>query len=158
MLTVTSTVTINSAFLREIKEDNQELRRLLVQLRTLLADPEWWTYRERLFDSLLGDLRDQLAMHFSLEECYGYFDSPLDVTPRLSARAESLRNQHRELYLEACRLAEEAERVRYGEAPKSVLAELGLKFRDFDARFQYHEALENELLLEELQQDIGVGD
>ena len=29
----------------------------------------------RRFAVLLAELRDQLAMHFSLEEAYGYFDA-----------------------------------------------------------------------------------
>jgi hypothetical protein len=158
MLTTTATVTVNSAFLREIKEDSYQLLRLFARLRAVLSSPRWWDVLENPFEDLLCRLRDQVAMHFALEEFYGYFDNPQEVAPRLSERVEALRRQHEQLYLEICYLAEEADKVRHRECRKDLLADLGLRFRDFDAAFQYHEACENELLLEAFDDDIGVGD
>jgi len=37
----------------------------------------------------LSELRDQLALHFALEEAYGYFDEPLHVAPQLAEKANT---------------------------------------------------------------------
>ena len=57
---------------------------------------------------LLIELQDQLALHFALEEAYGYFDDPIWVAPHISDLAESLRAEHVALYSELCDLAEQA--------------------------------------------------
>lgn len=148
----------NPAFLREIKEDNVELRRILRRLRNLVARPNWWNDSPRPFLVLLGQLRDQLAVHFSLEEFYGYLDAPLENAPRLCSQCEGLLQEHRGLYVEIHELTEWAEMSIYDEHPRRSLCELGLRFRDFDAKLRYHEARENELLLAAFDDDIGVGD
>ena len=71
------TVSINPAFLREIKDDHHELRQLMHHTSAMLdhSGPEEIDY-PRLVE-LLTKLRDQLAMHFSLEEAYGYFEDAI---------------------------------------------------------------------------------
>jgi hypothetical protein len=70
----------------------------------------------RQLADLLGRVRDQLAMHFALEEAYGYFEEPLSVAPRLSSQADALRNQHGDLYLAICELVDQAQRRAYHES------------------------------------------
>ncbi len=84
----TSTVTINAAFLQEIKEVNQDLWKLLDEVKHLCGDAHYVQLQGRLVVDRIGELRDQLAMHFALEEAYGYFDDPIRVAPRLSAAAQ----------------------------------------------------------------------
>ncbi len=115
MVTAQRTLTINAAFLLEIKEDNRELRQLLDDCAALLARPHGAGVELRRAAQLLGNLRDQLAMHFSLEEAYGYFDDAIDVAPRLSRQAEALRSQHPRLFVALCDLVEEAEQLLYHE-------------------------------------------
>ena len=74
--TATSTVTVNAAFFQEIKEVNQELWQTLAQVRDVCQRPQVAQVDAHRFATLLGELRDQLAMHFALEEAYGYFDDP----------------------------------------------------------------------------------
>jgi len=158
MSIITGTVTVNAAFLQELKEDNRVLRNLMV-----LADEFIGSYREdfaalRFLRQLLGHLRDQLAMHFSLEEAFGYFEDALAVAPRLSQQAEGLRAEHNVLFEEICRLAEAAEQLTYRENSTSSVRQIVYDFCDFQQRFHHHEGCENELILQALQDDIGVGD
>ena len=152
------TVSINPAFLQEIKDDHHELRQLMHHICAMLgrSGPAEIEY-PRLVE-MFGKLRDQLAMHFSLEEAYGYFDDAISVAPHLSRRAESLRSQHSGLFSDACRLAESAEQLsRHGNAA-AALARLAGEYRRFSAQFHDHESQECDLILEAFNDDIGTGD
>ncbi len=153
-----ATVTVNPAFLQEIKEDNHELRQLLADACAAISGPVGTHMPSRQLADLLGSLRDQLAIHFALEEAYGYFEEPLSVAPRLSTKADALRNQHRDLYLEICELVDQAQRCAYHEGNGASLRKLAADFRAFISKLQEHESQENELVLEAFDEDIGVGD
>ena len=157
VVTSTGTVTVNAAFLQEIKQVNQELWDLLRDLRHRFQRPVAPGHCRTLIDRL-GQLRDQLALHFSLEDAYGYFDDPLDVAPQLSRQADKLRREHKELYLEFCDLVERAERMFYDEQYATLALWLGPQFLGLDARLRSHEERENDLIYEAYDGDIGVGD
>ena len=106
----------------------------------------------------LCQLRDQLALHFSLEEAYGYFDDPIDVAPQLGRQAEHLRAQHKELYVDLCDLVERGERLFYDEQHAALALWIGPQFVEFDQRLRRHEEAENELITQAYDDDIGVGD
>ena len=74
MAIVTHTVSINPAFLQEIKDDHHELRQLMHHTAAMLDRPEWMKVEHARLSELFVKLRDQMAMHFSLEEAYGYFE------------------------------------------------------------------------------------
>ncbi len=152
------TVSINPAFLREIKEDHHELRQLMHHSSAMLdrSGPEEIEYA-RLVE-MFSKLRDQLAMHFSLEEAYGYFEDAISVAPHLSRRADNLRGQHFDLFADLCRLVEGAEQLLYHEQPKTLLARLAGDYRRFLVRFREHESQECDLILEAFNDDIGTGD
>jgi len=158
MLMVTRTVTVNAAFLQEIKEDNEQLRGLLAEANAMLAASPPSHVRTRRLASLLAELRDQLAMHFSLEEAYGYFEDPVSVAPHLSEQAESLREQHGELYKDICQLAETAENLSDRNGKSRGLQQVACRFLEFYGRLQDHEATENDLIVQAYNVDIGVGD
>lgn len=152
------TVSINPAFLQEIKDDHHELRQLMHHTSAMLdrSGPEEIDY-PRLVD-MFGKLRDQLTMHFSLEEAYGYFEDAIVVAPHLSRRADHLRSQHQELFADLCRMVEAAEQLLYHEQPTSLLEPLGGDYRRFVVRFREHESQECDLILEAFNDDIGTGD
>jgi hypothetical protein len=160
MATVSSrTVAINAAFLQEIKLDNTALRGLLESIRRLVGQSWSKQAQATRFTLLLGELRDQLAMHFALEEAFGYFEDAVSQAPQLCERAQVLRGQHPELFTELCTLVEEAE--------ESAVSNLSLErwshrlivaFRRFDRRLREHELGENELIFAAFDDDIGVGD
>ena len=110
VLTSTATVTINPAFLQEIKEVNQELWQCFADLRLRCSRPIATGMCRHLVD-WLSELRDQLALHFALEEAYGYFDEPLHAAPQLAEKAERLRMEHQELYSEFSDLVDRAEKM-----------------------------------------------
>ena len=89
-----ATLGINAAFLREIKDDHRELRRLLDETVNLLSRASRARMPTQRIMSLLESLRDQFALHFSLEEAFGYFEDAISVAPRLSTRADRLRGEH----------------------------------------------------------------
>jgi hypothetical protein len=154
----TSTVTVNAAFLQEIKEVNQELWDLLEELEALCRKPDRLMARRNQFIGMLDDLRDHLALHFALEEAYGYFNDPIEVAPRLSELAGELRSEHRWLYLLVCRIGEFAEQPLQGDRVSHRVMGVVDQFQDFAARLRHHEARENDLILRVYDDDIGVGD
>jgi hypothetical protein len=157
VVTSTGTVTVNAAFLQEIKEVNQELWVLLADLRHRCQRPIAPSHCRHLIDKL-SLLRDQLALHFALEEAYGYFEDPVDVAPQLGRQAEQLRAEHKGLYLDLCDLVDRAERMFYDDQHAALALWIGPEFLEFDQRLRGHEERENELILEAYEGDIGVGD
>ncbi len=158
MATVTGTLTVNAAFLREIKEDNLRLRELLEEVERLVQSSEDDTSCFRRLAEALSELRDQLALHFSLEEAYGYFEDAVEVAPNLSERASELRSQHSTLFLDACRLAEMAEQRLYGEKGGDILQKIALSYAQFQQALRQHESREGDLIMEAFESDTGVGD
>jgi hypothetical protein len=158
MLVATRTVTINPAFLQEIKEDNVELRELLAQLASRLLQRRHRVADARLLVDLLGKLRDQLAIHFSLEEAFGYFENAMAVAPRLSRQAEELRSEHDLFFRDICSLCEQAEQLLYHEVSGLVLRQIAARFAAFYDGFQQHENRERELIMAAFDDDIGVCD
>lgn len=155
--TLTSTVTVNAAFLQEIKEVNHELWQLLADLRHRCQRPIAPGTCRHLVDKLC-ELRDQLALHFALEEAYGYFEDPVDVAPQLCRQAEALRSEHSQLYSQLSAVVDRAERMFYDDRHAALAVWLGPEFLDFDARLRSHEERENDLIFEAYDGDIGVGD
>lgn len=154
----TRTVTINAAFLQEIKEVNDELWSLLSKVRHACSRPIALSGNCRYFVNMLLELRDQLALHFALEEAYGYFEDPVDVSPHMAREAERLRDEHRRLYSHLSDIVERAETM-LDEGHQAVLAtSIPGQFILFDAALQNHEQRENALLMAMMDEDIGGGD
>ena len=157
MLTAQGTLTINAAFLQEIKEENCELHQLLHDCQAALCTPGATAADPNLAVELLGRLRNQLSLHFALEETYGYFDDAVHVTPQLADRALKLRSQHSELFLSLCGIADRAEKM-LDEGQSADLAGIMGEFEEFHSRFQDHEAQETELIVQVVNEEIGCGD
>ncbi|MEQ8788570.1 MAG: hemerythrin domain-containing protein [Pirellulaceae bacterium] len=152
------TLGVNAAFLREIKEDHRELTRLFDEAVALFARAARTRVPARKIIDVLECLRDQLALHFSLEEAFGYFEDAITVAPRLSARADALRSEHGTLYIELCEVVEEAERLLRADNSSRAVRRIALQFVAFHHQYQAHDSAENELILTALDDDIGVGD
>jgi Hemerythrin HHE cation binding domain len=150
------TVTLNAAFLKEIKHDHRRFRSLLRRLRLIFGSSQPHVGRLTIV-RLLGKLRDELALRFTLEEAFGYFDDPLDA-PHYWQHAKALLAQHRDLYEEECELAERSARLLSRRATCSCFRRLARDFRSFDYHLRQHEARENELILAASNCEIGVGD
>lgn len=154
---MTGTVTVNAAFLQEIKDVNQELWQRLEEMRHRCQRPIGPAHCRHLAERL-SELRDQLALHFALEEAYGYFDDPVEVAPRLCHAAENLRSEHRRLYMRLTSIVDRAETLQRTEQLATLALWLGPAFLDFDEALRDHESRENELIYEAYDTDLGAGD
>jgi hypothetical protein len=155
MAVITRTVTVNAAFLQEIKDDAEELRSLFGRLEVCLLDESPPCMSRRQLFTALSALRDQLAMHFALEEAYGYFEDAIDVAPRLSMKADRLRGEHDALYNDICEMVDQAERLLHRELPASRVGQVVRRFGDFLETFQEHESAENHLIQQAFNEDLG---
>lgn len=153
----TGTLTVNAAFFQEIKEVHHELWCLLAKIREMCQQPDQVLRQGGRLADLFECLRDQLALHFALEEAYGYFEDPVHVAPRLCDRAFSLREEHCRLYVKVTTLEQQVREVLDRPTRARLLALIN-DFDEFDRQFQAHEEQENELILQEYSDDIGVGD
>lgn len=166
--TRTRTITVNRAFLQEIKETHRELWLVLAECRRLSEAPIHGRRRAAEFADRLRELCDRLAFHFSLEEAYGYFEEPVRAAPRLARRCEQLRDEHAALYVDLAQLADlaenrliesdriESDRIESDGANRMLAAQSA--FIAFDERFRDHEAAEIELIQAAWTDDLGEGD
>jgi len=154
----TGTLSVNAAFLQEIKEDDRELQQLLEHLSCQLGNPAGAPDQPRQLVESVARLRDRLALHFSLEEAYGYFEDAVAVAPRLSNKAAALRGEHQELVRAVCQIADQAEQALHDKAPPADVGLITNALQEFLSVFRLHESRENELIVESLNDDIGVGD
>jgi hypothetical protein len=151
-------VTVNAAFLQEIKEVNAELWDCVAKLRQRCSAPIAISAKCQTLIGELEQLRDLLALQFSLEEAYGYFDSPANVQPSLCRRAEVLRQEHTSLYCEIVDICEEADSL-FRAGKRAVLTTLvPVRFDKFFQLLERHERQECELIVESACTDLGVGD
>ena len=127
--TLTKTLVVNPAFLQEIKDSNPDFWNLVCQLRDVsqIVDEPSQTLRQ--LTRLLDDLRDQLALQFSLEESYGYIEVPEHVIGHSSRVTTELANQtqsqHSILYLRLSDLAEQSEELQYRGVESQAIARIG---------------------------------
>lgn len=146
----------NAAFLQEIKDDHQQLQKILSDIEHLLENRVSLNNHPRDFLSLLDELVDQLGLHFTLEEAFGYFEVALEEAPRFHEPALRLRDQHRELYVMLQKIAESAASACEGKEPQ--LNSVADQFDAFHTAFKAHESAELNLILEAMNRDVGHGD
>ncbi|MEC8337022.1 MAG: hemerythrin domain-containing protein, partial [Planctomycetota bacterium] len=91
---LTRTLTVNAAFLAEIKEDNYRLRELLSEGAEDAANGNLRRISARERAELYIAIRDQLGLHFALEDAYGYFHDAIEDKPWLTKNAKALQGQH----------------------------------------------------------------
>ena len=153
--TAVQAVGINAAFLNEIKEDHIELQQLLAKLKRAFFNDNCQC---REVNYLLPALRDQLAIHFSLEEAYGYCEDALDVAPWLTEKAIEIRAEHHQLFHRICLIAELAEGLLEQPQNSALLDRVISEFADFCQALDEHEQREIDLVLTAFGEDLGVGD
>lgn len=159
MVATTRTLFVNAAFLEEVKEDNIHLRDLLMAASKVLSSNVMGTnINPRALADLFQEIRDQLATHFSLEEAFGYLEDAIITAPRLSETAFALRNEHSELYMAISDLADDAYACIRNRSSWHVIPQLLERFRSFCRQLKRHEADENELIMQALYDELGVGD
>ncbi|MEE2935539.1 MAG: hemerythrin domain-containing protein [Planctomycetota bacterium] len=147
---------VNAAFLKDIKDDNHDLKAIVDQIAPLSEHYQTAVNHWPELVGLLEQLRDQLALHFSLEEAYGYFDDAINQAPQLSVDAECLRSQHPSLFKTIRGLADSVLEVNTDniEHVQKFLND----YRSFQQQFAAHEEAELKLILDAMDDDLGVVD
>ncbi|MEZ6090909.1 MAG: hypothetical protein R3C05_23375 [Pirellulaceae bacterium] len=145
MQTKLKLLTVNPAFLQEIKDSNQELWDTLHAVRQLCDSDQSRADVARGLVRLLNELRDHLSLQFALEESYGYLEGRFrwiagSVIPQLA------RSQHCRLFLQLADLCELAEELQYRGFSLNEVAGLVEQVELFDQSLQQHERLENDLI------------
>ncbi|MEM8679994.1 MAG: hemerythrin domain-containing protein [Planctomycetota bacterium] len=154
--TLSKTLAINAAFLQEIKEDHHELRERLAEVRAVAQETH--PSIDRLTPALVA-LRDRVSLHFALEEAYGYCEAELaESAPWLTERAMELKSEHIGLFLQLGDQVDFAESLQYHECPRYKIRVLCQDALDFCDQLMTHERQETELILQALDDDLGVGD
>ncbi len=151
----TGTVTINPAFLQEVKELHEELWQKVQQCRCRASEPLANDQEAQMFRQMLADLLDTLDRHFTVEETCGYFENPVDVAPHLASRCEQLRREHASLYLELLAILEHADALLSCPASLPMWVAIQSDYIAFDDRFKAHEEAEADLIQRAFNQDIG---
>lgn len=142
----TMTLIVNPAFLQEIKDSNPDLIHTLQELRQLMQCDEAPAQICRRLSRSLDNLRDHLALQFSLEESYGYLPVTKPTSRVLSELAYRVQSQHRMLYMQLSDLAEQAEELQYRGVELNQLHRLLERTRQFDMVLREHENAELELI------------
>ena len=151
-------VTINAAFLEEVKIIHKELWQLLEETLSMCFYHQRSFKWQTRFVECLDGLRDLFAMQFALEEGYGYFDDPVFVEANTAARAADLMNDHGQLYLEISSISDWVDDLRHHGQLANQMSKVQTRFRAFYDQIQTHEKKEQELIFEAYCDDIGTGD
>jgi hypothetical protein len=104
---------------------------------------------------LIGELEERLPRHFADVESAGFLSLAIDQAPRLSRRAEVLRDESRAL---ARWLSLLGERMRSAGSLKKRWQKLDIDCHRFAEIFHEHEYSENALICEAWVDDIGAVD
>ena len=155
LLTKTPSVTVNPAFLQEVKEEDQYFRDLSDELYDLCRADLDGNWDVEFFHQLLVALRGQLALRFSLEENVGYFSNPCEADPCICYTAAKLRAQHIDLFDEISQITDAAADLIYPWLETASPAELVERFLEFQLRYWEHEKREYELIWQAHQLDLG---
>lgn len=141
---------------RELREDNSRLHELGSAIDELTCDSRIAANHWNELQDLFNDLRDQLSLHFALEEAEGYLNISSDGNPELICSAEYLKLQHVELF-EDMRIVAEAACDVPSDHTRRIEAVLG-RYRQFRWAFEAHEEAEWNLMQRACDEDLGVGD
>ena len=160
-------ITINVAFLQEIKSDfgfRDLLNDVYHQLkpgstRGAVDDESGEKVTPRVAAEMLSDLRDGLETYFALEEFYGYFQQAEVLNPCVSQKAFSLQSEHETLFLKLNQIVEIAQQIVYHEAgPETTLDQVAEELDSFCVELAEHEQAEMDLMMRLCNEDFGVGD
>ena len=127
-----TTVGVNAAFLQEIKDSNVQLWATLRELREIRHNDDA-IQASRVFVRHLVELRDCVALEFSLEETYGFIESAGEGFQAFGAPdATTAKMQHRDLYLQLHEFCEKVEEAQYRGTISRDLTSFIESFENFD--------------------------
>lgn len=148
-----ATTMVNAAFLQEVKDSNLQFWQNVHDFKRLLNSPAGPIEHSTKLVKLLDELRDSMALEFSLEETYGYIDGSYSAHSVSAAKAGLAKQQHRELYLRLHEISESAEEAQYRGTIAEDFSSLVALCKEFLVALEAHEKHESELIRFEL----GIG-
>lgn len=154
----TTSLAVNAAFMWEIKSVNEELWMIVDRLLLFCRRPHLISRRAHRLVDLLEQFQDLVAMQFTLEEAYGYFDDPAVVEPQVSATALTLRQEHVTLYQQLMKIVDKAQDAYFECDEMRLVYKLPTQLLAFIEQFRAHDRRECELTLSAMNDEIGVGD
>ena len=138
---------------QDINGEHAEMRTLLGRVHRVLSDR---SNSVAEVVQMLGSLLDFLKLHFEHEDQGGgFFDQITEQTPRLSERADEVRQEHAGLLQEFQSLQDLAAQ---GTANDAWWDQLNSGFQRLSKHLMQHEHREEDLLQESFNDDIGAGD
>lgn len=165
------TYALNAAFLQEIKDSNPPLWHRCHDIRALCqldcgagrldanaddVDANSPQVTIKCFVDGLDDLRDLLALQFTLEESYGFLATPKANSAGIDETDESLGSfqsdvrralaDHRLLYLQLVDLVEQSEELQYRGCDQACLRRFAEQVEEYLRRLTAHERLESDLI------------
>jgi hypothetical protein len=156
MKITTSSVTttmVNAAFLQEVKDSNIQFWQNVHDFKRLLHQSAELSELSAKLVRLLSELRDSMALEFSLEETYGYIEGNYAASSVSAHKAGQAKQQHRELYLQLHEISESAEEAQYRGTIVEDFAAIVMVCKEFLTALEAHEQHESELIRYEL----GIG-
>jgi hypothetical protein len=105
--------------------------------------------------SLLLALVVHLQTLFEIEESDGYFEELVQKAPRMAAQVDYLLHEHSEMLQEVDELVNIASKVL---ATNHDIADLAARYAQFRSKVVTHEHLENKLLQDAYNVDVGTKD
>lgn len=133
----------------EIRREHEHLRELLGNLHQALIERREAANK---LSEMMTSLQEHVRVHFHEEEEGGFFSEVTAQAPRMSDRADELKNEHVDLG------AMVVELVTIANEENELCKSLDTKFHDFSRALMQHESKENELLLDAYEDDIGSAD
>ena len=147
----TELMSVNPAFLQEIKDSNPDYWKSIENIQHICHNPDDPTAVCRSLVKGIDELRDNVALQFSLEESYGYIvvgdrrDFGARPTP-ITEKTARTQSEHRKLYIRLSELAELAEELQYRGVEFPSLLRLVDQVSEFVGRLQLHERDEAHLI------------
>ena len=145
-----TTTMVNAAFLQEVKDSNLQFWQNLHDFKRLLNQSAEVLELSAKLVRLLSELRDSMALEFSLEETYGYIEGSSARSAVSASKAGQAKRQHRELYLQLLEISEIAEEAQYRGTIVQDYATLVVTCKEFLTSLEAHEKHESELIRFEL--------
>ncbi len=141
---------------RELREDSSHLHQLTRAIDALLAHPRIASNHWSELQVLFSELRDQLSLHFSLEEAEEYLNISCDANPECICTAEYLKLQHAELFENIRGVADAALDIPSDNERR--MNAIVARYRRFRRSLDAHEEAEWNLVQRAFDEDLGVGD
>jgi hypothetical protein len=142
-----------------IDQDHRRLRAALAQLLAVLEEPvpegNFLAWKLE-FLARLRSFQHNLLVHFDLEEEGGFMDTVVRAAPQYARQVDRLLEEHAEIVKD---LERSIELFKGADSPTSSrLLRVRERVRELVSTHEAHEAVENELIQNVYNQDLGSGD